>query len=151
MAKVFRWAAGRLQKAPEDRDAAYQNAGKGAGKGLKPGYCITSLSEASGKALESARQMAKVVRGAAGRLQKAPEDREAADQRTAKGPGEHLKPGQAPKECKRSREALKARPGIAQKSSTTLFLGRAPPAVGWGRRISFCTASFFMAFLANLC
>ena len=86
MAKVFRWAARRLQKAPEDWDAAYQNAGKGAGKGLKPGYCITSLSEASGKALESARQMAKVVRWAAGRLQKAPEEREAADQRTANGP-----------------------------------------------------------------
>ena len=60
------------------------------------------------------------------KLRKAPEDREAADQRTANGPGEHLKPGQAPKECKRSREALKARPGIAQKSLTTLFSDALP-------------------------
>ena len=35
MAKVWRWAAGKLQKVQEDRDAAYQKAAKGAGTRLK--------------------------------------------------------------------------------------------------------------------
>ena len=86
MAKVRRWAVGKLQKAQEDRDAAYQKVAKGAGTRLKPGYCLTSLCEPSRKPLrrraadgqsmaEGARQMAKVRRCAAGKLQKAREDR----------------------------------------------------------------------------
>jgi len=52
-----------------------KGAGQGAGKHLKPGCCLTLLSNL--KPLEnlcsSARQMAKVVRWAARRLQKAPD------------------------------------------------------------------------------
>jgi len=50
------YATGRpasCKKAQEDRDAAYQKAAKGAGARLKPGYCLTLLSE-------GARQIAKV-------------------------------------------------------------------------------------------
>ena len=51
MAKVRCCAAGKLQKAQEDRDAAYQKVAKGAGARLKPGYCLTLLSEPSRKLL----------------------------------------------------------------------------------------------------
>ena len=49
MAKVRRWAVGKLQKAQEDRDAAYQKVAKGAGTRLEPHYCPTLLSEPSKK------------------------------------------------------------------------------------------------------
>ena len=47
MAKVRCWAAGKLQKAKEDRDAAHQKAH------LKPGYCLMLLFEAGRNSLKA--------------------------------------------------------------------------------------------------
>ena len=88
MAKARRWAAGKPQKVPELRAAAYQKAAKGAGRCLKPGYCLTSLFKPveNLSVTEGARQMAKVRRWAAGKPQKAPEDR-ALPTKTLQRPG----------------------------------------------------------------
>ena len=53
-----------------DSPKAAKGAGKGAGKHLKPGYCLTLLLKSLENLWASARQMAKVLRGAARRLQK---------------------------------------------------------------------------------
>ena len=139
---------------------------KGAAEGLKAGYCLTSLSEATRKLVEapkgaaeglkpgycrflkplenywtSPRQMAKVVRKAA--------------KSAGKGAAERLKAGYCLTSLSEAtRKVLgqcqaKRLPNVAS-CLTPLFLGRAPPADGWGRWLGSADYRPISLFLQNL-
>ena len=136
-AKASGEAAARQLKPGYCPQNAATACGKGAARDLEAGYCLTSLSETTRKALGKRPECRKMPQKPPA---KAPRGIWRCSQNAAKACGEaaarHLKPGYCPQN--------------AAKCLTPLFLGRAPPADGWGRRINMSNVWNIMNTIEHL-